>query len=252
MVSQFQAVADEFCTEVKVIQDLVHSFETTRVQPRLRTAASNSAMLLLAATFEDFVRNMADQVARAAVVQAGEVTNVPVRMLRTVWKRTFESIARIEIPQNTRTQDIRQVVSEAEGRSAAVFAFLRGKTDRDIYADLVQNDVNMRASEINRLFSMSGVSNVCMLVSQQQRVIDHFKADRADETSQDLVRFIDRFIEQRNSVAHALTSSQSVGASDVSKYSETFCIFAASLCTVLEQRFPVARRQRISPATIQA
>ena len=238
MESPFRAVADEFCIEVRVLHDLVSSFENPEVQPRVRAAASNSAMLLLAATFEGFVRNMAREVARAAVAKAGVVAHIPNRILRTAWKRTFESIVRMDLPQNTRTRDIHEVVSKAEVQAKAVFTFLKGNTKQDIYTDLVQNDFNMRAQEINRLFGMSEVSDVCSLVSQELSVIDHFHAEPTNATSVELGRFIDDFIQQRNHIAHALTSSYSVGPQEVCSHINTFCVFAQALCAVLERRFP--------------
>ena len=238
MVSVFRAEADEFCTEVRVLQDLVSSFENPDVPPRVRAAASNSAMLLLAATFEGFVRNMAREVARAAVAKADVVAHIPNRILRTAWKRTFDAIVRMDLPQNTRTRDIHEIVSKAEVQAKAVFAFLKGNTKQDIYTDLVQNDFNMRAQEINQLFRMSEVSDVCSLVSQEHAVIDHFHAEPANATGVELVRFIDDFIQQRNHIAHALTSSYSVGPQEVRSYTNTFCVFAQALCAVLERRFP--------------
>ena len=238
MRSQFRIVAEDFCTEVGVIHDLVSSLEGNAVEPMVRAAASNSAMLLLAATFEGFVRAMAGQVARAAVARANVVAQVPNRILRTAWKRTFESIVRFDLPQSTRTREIHEIVKKAESQAALVFEFLRGNTKRDIYADLVRNDVNMRAQEINRLFSMSEVSDVCSLVSKEQTVIDHFRADPKRASSRDLVRFFDNFIDQRNCIAHALTPSFSVGPPDVRGHIATFRVFAQALCAVLERKFP--------------
>lgn len=234
MVSRFRAVADEFRTEIQVIQALVSSFDKTEEQPRLRVAASNSAILLLSAAFEGFVRDMAGLAARATVARAGQLADVPSRILRTAWKRTFDSIARLEIPQNTRTSDIYQIVGKAEERSKAVFAFMKGDTGLDIYADLVQNDNNMRTQEINRLFKISGVNDVCARISREPSVVNHFHVDSENATGRELAEFIDRFIEQRNHIAHAGTSLSSVGAQEVYNHIETFCVFAASLCAVLE------------------
>ena len=241
MESGFRVAAEEFCSEVSVIQDLVSPFESTAVEPKVRAAASNSAMLLLAATFESFVRDMAGQVARAAVARAEVVAKVPNKILRDAWKRTFEAILRYRLPQNTKTLEIIDIVDEAEARAEAVFEFLRGNTNRDIYDDLVRTDVNMRAKEINRLFGMSEVPNVCSLVSQEQAVIDHFRAVPENATAADLVRFVDHFVDQRNIIAHALVSSSSIGPREVCRHIDTFRVFAQALCAVLERKFPSPR-----------
>ena len=191
-------------------------------------------MLLLAATFERFVRDMAALVARSAVETAGKVERVPTSLLRAAWKRTFEAIGRAEVPQSTKTAAIHDAVNSAESRADALFSFLRGNVNRDIYDGLVRNDMNMRVAQINDLFSISSLSNVCSLVSKEQSVIEHFNADTGDASTEELRRFIDGFIEKRNNIMHALSSSVSAAPTDVCGSIESFKIFAQSLCDVLE------------------
>ena len=237
MVSRFRVVADEFSEEVNIIGDLVSAFDTTHVPPRLRTAASNSAMLLLVATFEGFVRDMAGQVARTAVDAAETLASVPTGILRSAWRRTFDAIARDKVPQSTRIQEIHQLVNDSEAKTDAMFQFLRGNIDRDIYAEVIQNDINMRPLEINRLFNISAVQNVCTQVSSEQEVIDHFQVEDANTSSEELSFFINGFIERRNRIAHELPSAVSVAPSDVLDHIKTLCVFATSLCEVLERTF---------------
>ena len=132
------------------------------------------------------------------------------------------------------------MVADAEAKTDAVFGFLRGNTGRDIYDGLVQNEGNMRPQEINRLFNISQMSDVCSQVSGEQDVIDHFHVDSPTTSATELVDFINEFIEQRNGIAHALTSSVSVAPSEIRDYIKTLCVFADSLCGILERRFASA------------
>ncbi len=78
---------------------------------------------------------------------------------------------------------------------------------------------------------------MCTQVSEEQNVIDHFQVDSENVAGRELADFIDRFIEQRNYIAHADTSLSSVGAQEVYNHIEAFRVFAVSLCVVLERTF---------------
>ena len=192
-------------------------------------------MLLIAATFEEFVREMATLSARHAVERSHDMSDLPTRLLRTAWQRTFGSIAGVILPQSTDNQGVMSAVTDAEGRTKRLLAFLRGDFTQEIYDGVVQNDGAMRIRQINSLFRISDISNVCKLTSQSQCIIDHFKSDSADQASSDLNGFIDQFIEHRNDIAHRLNSAISLAPKDVHEHIDTFRVFANSLCDTLER-----------------
>jgi hypothetical protein len=69
--SQFSIINEEFASDLAAIRILVHEFnDPGKSPPKVRIAAANSATLLLAATFEQFVREMARAYAQAVVAAA--------------------------------------------------------------------------------------------------------------------------------------------------------------------------------------
>ena len=239
MTTDFRATADEFSQSLGTIGEFVSSLDSRGATPSVRVAAVNSAILLIAATFEEFIKEMATLSVRHTVKASSALSDVPTKVLRTAWRRTFSSIGNLTIPQSTDNQGIMKAVNDAEERSKTLLAFLRGDVTQDIYNGLVDNDSAMRIDQINSLFGIGDIRNVCKLTSQTQRIIDHFKSENADQGSADLSSFINQFIEQRNEIAHRLSSATSLAPRDVHKHIDTFRVFACSLCEILENEHGV-------------
>ena len=191
-------------------------------------------MLLLAATFEVFVREMAKLAAKHVVSSVAAIADVPHPLLRTAWNRTFDTITRTRLPQGTRTNELHATVHSARGRADSVFSFLEGKMTEDIYDELVRTGKNMRVGEINRLFSLSRLPKVCAKVAEQQPIIDHFHSGGSSLSATDLERFINEFIDRRNKIAHQLTAISTFGPTVVHQHITVFRLFADSLCAILE------------------
>ena len=234
MTTDFRATADEFIQSLGTVREFVSSFDSGGATPSVRVAAVNSAMLLMAAVFEEFIKEMATLSVRHTVQTSKSISKVPSRVIRTAWKRTFSSLADLSIPQSTDIKGVINAVNDAEVRCKTLLAFLRGDVTREIYEGLVDNDRAMRVKQINTLFGISDIKDVCKATSQSQRIIDHFNAESADQGSADLSNFIDQFIDQRNEIAHRLNSATSLGSKDVREHIDTFCVFADSLCEILE------------------
>ena len=239
MTTDFRATADEFSQSLGTIGEFVSALDSSSATPSVRVAAVNSAILLIAATFEEFIKEMATLSVRHTVKASKAISDVPTSVLRTAWRRTFSSIADLAIPQSTDNKAIMSAVNDAEVRSKTLLAFLRGDVTQEIYDGLVDNDSAMRVKQINSLFGISDIKNVCQLTSQNQRIIDHFNAESADQGSADLNNFINQFIDQRNEIAHRLNSATSLASKDVREQIDTFCVFAHSLCEVLENKHGV-------------
>ena len=236
MTTDFRVTADEFSQSLGTIGEFVSDLDSSSATPSVRVAAVNSGILLIAATFEEFIREMATLSVRHTVKASSALSDVPTRVLRTAWQRTFSSIADLTIAQNTDNKGIMKAVNDAEGRSKTLLAFLRGDITQEIYTGLVDNASAMRVKQINYLFRISNIGNVCHLTSENPRVIDHFNAENPDQGSADLNKFINEFIDQRNEIAHRLNSATSLAPKDVHKYIDTFCVFAHSLCEILEHQ----------------
>lgn len=93
--SIYEVVRDDFVGELDAIRQLVTTFNGQGKTAKARIAAANSATLLVAATFEEFVRVMAREHARAVVMRAPSFDKLPKKLVSVAWKRSMEGLAQV-------------------------------------------------------------------------------------------------------------------------------------------------------------
>ena len=76
--TDFAVITEEFDNDLDAFRLLVNAFDDPQTSaPKARIAAANSSTLLLAATFEEFVREMARAYARAVVASSQSIELLP-------------------------------------------------------------------------------------------------------------------------------------------------------------------------------
>ena len=181
------------------------TFESPGGNAKVRIAAANSATLLVAATFEEFVREMARAHARMIVTTTSSFDKLPKKLISTVWKRSMEGLARLRL-------DGEQLAREdltIETRFSAAYSFVKGDRTQDIYKELIHNENNMRANEINSMFGVAGLSDMCAKVCDNQAMIEFFGETEPGKAHGKLLAALNDFFERRNGIAHALKPDRS-------------------------------------------
>lgn len=97
MTTTFDVISDDFLSDLEAISDLVSLVANGGGTSKSRVASINSATLLLAATFEELVREMCRQYAREVVSRTPSVVDLPRKLTATAWKRSLEELARAKI-----------------------------------------------------------------------------------------------------------------------------------------------------------
>ena len=231
MCTEFSAIADEFEQDLENIRSLVSAFDSPdKSSPGVRVAAANSATLLLAATFEEFVREMARCYAKFVVGSTDRVESLPQRFNETVWRRTMASLERIRFE----SQPAPQLILDAKAKFDAVFEFCSGDLDQDIYEVLIHNENNMRTGQINAVFKISGLQNVCLLLSDKQAISDTFSQQDSGQVHGLILSSLDNFFDRRNEITHSLNSTSSSGSIQINQDIDMFWAFGKSLCETLE------------------
>ena len=214
MSTNFAIISEDFYEELDAIRSLVKAFDDPhKGSPRARVAAANSATLLLAATFEEFVREMARAYAKAAVAAARSFEGLPSNLANVAWRRTLEELARIKIDVR-RNASSENIFSEAHVKFNAIYAFCRGDLSQDIYGELIYNRNNMRPNEVNTLFKISDLSDVCLKLADKRPLLENFGEIEAGRAHGRLLVSLEEFIERRNRIAHALNPAQSSGSEE--------------------------------------
>lgn len=133
-------------------------------------------------------------------------------------------------------QSTARLILEAKAKFDAVFEFCRGDLSQDIYEVLIHNENNMRASQINALFKISGLKDDCSLLAQREAIADELSLEESGEIHGAVLRRLDDFFNRRNDIAHSLNRRSSSGSVQLNQDIELFRAIGKSLCETLETK----------------
>ncbi|MGR6656836.1 HEPN domain-containing protein [Pseudomonas mosselii] len=236
MATVFEVITEEFLDDAEAIKTIVSILEEAKGAAKARIAAANSATLLLAATFEEFVRQMAKEYARYAVAKAGAVDKLPNKIIPIAWKRTMDNLARIKFAQESNGDSRNSTFLEAQSKFAVVHDFCKGDLTQDIYDELIHNENNMRPGEINSLFKVSGLGDICNLLSGKNEILQFTGESEQGKAHGRVKGFIEDFFERRNGIAHSLNHGSSSSPQEIAKDLEFFSIFAKAMQLTLDEK----------------
>lgn len=243
MLSIFELIFEEFEQELEDIRVLIEPVTDARPRATARVAGANAAVLLLAATFEEFIRNSAREYARAVVAATPSYDRLPPKIAAVVWKRTMEGLARIHLNPKTEVFSRESIFADAQTRFSIAYQFCRGDLTQDIYQDLIHNENNMRPQEVNSLFKVSSLTNVCFLIANSDGLKEFFGNEDQVTVHSKLLNLLDNFFDRRNQTAHSVAAMSSVSPDAIRTDIDFLCTFAKALATTLtgEAPPPVAR-----------
>ena len=242
MASAFDIITEEFVDDMEAIRSLVVTFSDPhdpQKTPKARLAAANSATLLVAATFEEFAREMARGFARAVVSNTPSFEKLPAKLASTAWKRTMEGMARLRFDGDY-SGGAENEFRSAQARFAVIYEFCKGDLKQDIYRDLIHNENNMRPGEVNGLFKVSGLGDVCQKLSDKRTILDTFGEVEAGKAHGKLLSGLEDFFERRNTIAHALNSKRSSGPDQIIHDIDMLESMGRALCETLNAESPKA------------
>ena len=241
MSSEFSVIFEEFDEELEAISAIITAFSDPKTgNPKTRVAAANSATLLLAATFEEFIREMARTYARAVVMGANTFDQIPSRIISTAWKRSMEALSKIRLDTKEKGRAYEMVFAEAQFRFNVVYEFCNGDKTKDIYKDLIHNDNNMRPGEINGLFRVSDLSNICRTVCDRKILSDAFAESDPNKAHGQLMVSLEEFFDRRNQIAHSIAIMRSTSPDLIRKDIDMLSRLGKALCETLEEIAPVS------------
>lgn len=231
MSTAYDAILSDFHGALAAARAIVSAFSEPALPPRHRVAAVNSAVLLVCANFEEFVREMAREYAREVVERCGSIDRVPRRITETAWKRTLSSLAKHGLSRSR--PGLADALADAETRFRIVHAFCAGDLSMDIYGDLIYNESNMKIAQINELFAICSLPNVCREICNRptlQEALGEVDGGRANGL---LVMSIDGLMDRRNEIAHGINQGSSSSGDEFSRFVELLTAFSKALFEIL-------------------
>jgi hypothetical protein len=209
MATNFDLIFEDFDAELQAIEGMIASLLTTGsviTSGRSRVAGANAATLLLAATFEEFVRQSVKALFNTLASSAADITAFPSKVTSTVWRRSLERLARIPF------EDVESGSAAITARIGATLSFCIQKDVRaDVSDALAHNDNNMRPGELNRLFKQIGINNMCAKACENPALLQELGCDSVGQATGELERRLEDFFRRRNEIAHAIQLNSSSG-----------------------------------------
>ncbi len=237
MTSVFHVIYDDFIADLQSIVDLVNIVEQAGGSAKSRVASVNSATLLVSATFEEFIRETARQCAREVIGRTQNVDALPRKLAQTAWKRTLEELARAKIDTGGTPLPLAQIAAAARASFDSLCKFIEGDTSQDIYKYLAHNENNMRPDQINAIFKVSDLGNICLKIAEMNSLHVYFGSTDAGSVHGKLTQYLNDFMEKRNSIAHNLNPGSSSSVDIFIRDVEFLKSFASSLADYLKLRF---------------
>lgn len=238
MTTIFDAVADDFVADLDAISELIAVAQGAGRSPKSRIAAVNSLTLFLTATFEEFVREMGRQYAREIVARNVDSERLPRRLTATAWKRTLEDLAKAKIDTGGTQISLALIARNAKSSFDAVCKFLEGDKTQDIYGPLIHNENNMRPGQLNAIFAICDLKDVCCKISDKRPLKEYFDEEESGKSHGKILVRLNDFIEKRNDIAHSLNPGNSSVPDQLLDEIKFFRALASSLAETLPQELP--------------
>lgn len=244
MASEFDAILDEFSDELDSLSELAGgrtaSSGGTGLTPRARVAAANAAVLLLAAVFEEHIRQQVRAAFREKTRVSTTLADFPQKIAAVVWKRSLEGLAR------TPFEEIEANLRSTDDLVAATLSFcLRKEVSADVGQALSHNENNMRPGELNRLFNQIGLKSIISECCKQPRLKAFLGRDTYGTAQVELESRLETFFRRRNGIAHAIQFGSSSGPTELLQDIEMFRALSQALAATLPLLLaPATRRGR--------
>ena len=236
MPTDFELTFEEFSTELDALSEMTTAPKECAVgslTPRARIAAGNAATLLLAAVFEEYVRQQVKAAFKEKGKRAKGISDFPDNIASKVWRRSLETLAR------TQFEEVEANPRILEERFAAVVSF---SIKKDIMSDvsdaIAHNENNMRPRQLAELFNLIGVSKILHKACGDKDLMGHLNCDEPEKAHSALLTRVEDFFRRRNHVAHAIKLGSSSGPSVISQDVELFRVFGQSLFRALNRELP--------------
>jgi len=230
MPTEFELVFEEFDTQLQALTEVATASNGPQSTPKARIAAANAAILLLAATFEEFIRQEVKATFKEKAIRAKGIQDFPNKLVGTVWKRAFEKLSR------TSLDEIETGTINIDNKIASILSFCLKKEVLADVGDIVShNDNNMRHSQLNALFNGIGLQNFCANTCESAELTSFLGCDSPSQAAAELQSKLDGFFRKRNEIAHAIGVGSSSGLGDLLYDIEFFRIFGKAIFQFIEK-----------------
>jgi RiboL-PSP-HEPN len=246
----FQIADSEFDRQTTILDVLIETIDTSARQdginkyeiggaelPIMPAGAQNTmaaaAIVLLAAHFEEFVRQQIEEYAKAVIVEYAHLGDeFREKFVDIYWRTGSIRLNRIR-PKGFPTWS-----SSAEPILRSLIEYpVSGNISAFKPGLISEHDNNMRWDTICELGGRVGVKALADLLQKARLLRSLIDNPRKDQFGPQLQRKINEFYELRNGIIHSISQNAGVGASVFKGWSEFFRVFTTAFSSALDESY---------------
>lgn len=253
METELTPIFEEFVSDLDALKKMLPIAEEGDHHPqsaKARIVAGNAATLLLAALFEEYIRQMVKASFREKSRVANGIKDFPPKIAANVWRQALERLARVEI------DDEEANIISYQTRLEAIVAFsLKKDITSDVSDVLAHNKNNMRPEQLLQLFKQIGINNILWKSCKDPDLQNCLgSTEDVNKVCDSLTAALNAFFKRRNYIAHSIGLNNSSGPVQLDQDIELFLTFGRALLRALEDELKqplCAKRPGISQEVSQ-
>ena len=145
----------------------------------------------------------------------------------------MEGLARVRFDDEQTARE--SLMVDTQARFSVAYEFVKGDLRGTSIRGLDDNENNMRPTELNSLFKLAGLSDLCSKVCDKPALLLFFGETEADKAHGKLLAAFEDFFERRNEIAQAAPNpGQSSGPSQISTDLEMLEAFSEAMFQTLD------------------
>lgn len=210
------------------------------IGPETRNTTNAMSLVLLASSFEEFVREEVGQCADLLMVKYGALT-VPIQ--HKIRERYWEVLlSRLNLSKNIMTKTKPKVPDPASiARAKALIDTGRGFVI-DGNATLIDREnfyhsrSNFRPRTVNDIVSRVGIDDIISSAAATNKIKNYFGVNKRSDATDRLVAKIEEFYSLRNDIVHSLSDVAGVGVDTALEYITIMELTAEGIAGALIQK----------------
>jgi hypothetical protein len=246
----FEVADAEFDRQATILETLVATIDISARQdgitrhvfggeelPIIPSGGQNTmaaaAVVLLAAHFEEYVRQQVEEYATAMIAEHAHLTDdFRDRLTDVYWRAGSSRLNRIRPRGNPLW------ASSAGSLLRALLGYPVEENIGEFIADVIsEHENNMRWETITELTGRIGVKKLSDLMFKSSGLKNEIGNLRRDEFAFSLRKKLNDFYNIRNGIVHSITQNIGIGATVFRNWAEFFKVFATAFATALAESF---------------
>jgi hypothetical protein len=240
-MSEFSLNFDEFASELDALSEVVAGpteGASSTLSPRARISAGNAATLMLAAIYEEYIRQQVMSAFKEKCSRVNGHGGFPKALAGKVWKKALDNMARTQFSR------VEERAREIEDSIQNVLDFtLRKDLASDVSKTVAHNVNNMRPGQMAELFKDIGITEIINKSCNEPKLKALIGVPKKAELVSTVTLRLDAFFQRRNDMAHALQAGRSSGPVEILQDIELFRLFGMGLASALDTEFPALVRE---------